>query len=175
MLSMPFICFLHLQRRRPLFRKYVGISSRPSERSSATSYQERLGVCWSSNMVCFACQTSNKLSLTHHHPVCLFFGSNTTSSGRQRIATHKCRHKEADSLNMLRVMQSGTLEGSKKLESGLYLVSKWVPNATNLNSWAIYPVLRETWFSSVKLQKNFLNCSHVINALLTPFKKNKNM
>lgn len=102
-----------------------------------------------------------------------FFGSNTTSSGRQRIATHKCRHKEADSLNMLRVMQSGTLEGSKKLESGLYLVSKWVPNATNLNSWAIYPVLRETWFSSVKLQKNFLNCSHVINALLTPFKKKK--
>lgn len=106
-----------------------------------------------------------------------FFGSNTTSSGRQRIATHKCRNKEADGLNMLRVMRSGTLEGSKKLESGLYLVSKWVPNATNLNSWAIYPVLRETWFSSVKLQqqKNFLNCSHVINALLTPFKKNKTM
>lgn len=146
---MPFICFLHLQRRRPLFRKYVGISSRPSERSSPG------GMLILKHGV--SCLPNVEQAVIDPSSSCLssFWQQHNTgfSSGRQRIVTHKCRRKESDSSNMLRVMQSGSLEGSKKLESGLYLVSKWVPNAMNLNSWAIYPVLRETWFSSVKFQK----------------------
>lgn len=64
MLPLPFICSSHLQQHWPLFRKYVGMSSKSARRLQL--FSKSADVCWSSNKVCFSCQTSYELSLTHH-------------------------------------------------------------------------------------------------------------
>lgn len=142
MLSMPFICCLYLQPCWPLFRKYVGTTSRPSPnprrlRPVSGSAEGLLilqqGVFFLPNFF-----KSYELSLTHHL-VCLFWqrhrgfclvaysyscvGLNTAYILWE---THQYAESDAE-------WHAGGKRETREY-SYIFGVSKWVSNAMNLNS-----------------------------------------
>ncbi len=146
MLSMLFICSLHLQQRWSLFRKHVGISSRPSGYPpSATSQRERQGYVDPLTRCVFLPNVfqSYRLSWTHHL-VCLFWQQH-----RSFVSWHVLRHEQAhiysDSSEKNKKTKKhqeaaqSCLEEKEKLENiPLYFMHlKMMPNTVKLNILAI--------------------------------------
>lgn len=129
MSSSLFICFSHLRRRRSFILKICW--HRPARFPALVCDSlPRAPGC--------APRPSSGLSLTHH-AVSLWFSSGSVKLPYRPKGGGVCGGSDAE---LLTGGEEETRGAPEPRSPGA--ASKWLPNAMNLNSWTIYPLLRET-------------------------------